>query len=91
MIFIVFLCSLYLFFGQIQCVEKLQEHFSWRVIDFEYASDKERKDAIQAQQYLPMNNLPVAIEVWRDKMFITVPRWRAGKYAPYKYRHLLIL
>lgn len=57
---------------------KLQEHFQWNAIDYEFPSEAMRIHALQTGRFKPENNLPVGIEIWRDKMFITVPRWREG-------------
>lgn len=81
MIWNLYLCSLLLFSVRVESkLQKLQELFAWNVLDFEYASDFDRVNAMQSQKYVPENNLPVGIEVWRDKLFISVPRWRAGRY-----------
>ncbi|CAH1154780.1 unnamed protein product [Phaedon cochleariae] len=60
------------------CTNKLQEHFQWNIIDFEYPSDEARLQAILTGRFKPENGLPVGIEVWNDKLFISVPRWKEG-------------
>ncbi|XP_052131309.1 protein yellow-like isoform X2 [Frankliniella occidentalis] len=59
-------------------VSKLQERFSWRSLDFAFPDERSRQVALQTGGFIPENNLPVGIEVWGDKLFVTVPRWRAG-------------
>lgn len=59
-------------------LEKLQVYYQWDVLDYTYPTLEERMDAIYVKKFIPENNLPIGIEVWRDKIFITVPRWREG-------------
>lgn len=69
--------------SQVLATIKLQEHFEWQSIDYEYPSDAARLQAIKTGRFIPENNLPVGIEVWADKLFVTVPRWRPGKTTHY--------
>lgn len=63
----------------VNATEVLFERFWWRELDFAYPSDGVRQSALATQRFVPENNLPVGIEVWNDKVFVTVPRWRQGK------------
>lgn len=58
--------------------KSLVERFRWRFVDYAWPSEDMRQDALARGFYQPQNNLPVGIEVWQDKMFISVPRWAAG-------------
>lgn len=57
----------------------LVERFRWRFVDYEFPSEEARYAAIAQGLYIPENNLPVGIELWQDKIFVSVPRWAAGK------------
>lgn len=57
---------------------KLTEKFSWRDLEFVWPTDDTRQDALLNGKYVPSNNLPLAFDVWRDKIFLTVPRWKTG-------------
>lgn len=57
---------------------KLQEHFEWNVLDFEYSSEGTRTQAVKTGRFIPENNLPVGMELWGDKLFVSVPRWKQG-------------
>lgn len=59
--------------------KNLVERFRWRFVDYAWPSKDMRQEALSRGLYQPQNNLPVGIEVWQDKMFISVPRWAAGK------------
>ncbi|KYN07654.1 Protein yellow, partial [Cyphomyrmex costatus] len=52
--------------------------YAWSTIDFEFDSIDARDNAIFEGDYIAENNLPLGLEVWRDKVFITLPKWRAG-------------
>jgi hypothetical protein len=55
--------------------------FQWRALDFEYPSEEIRQYAKFTKDFVPENNLPVGIEVWRNKLFVTVPRWEDGEFV----------
>ncbi|EEZ98347.1 yellow-y precursor [Tribolium castaneum] len=74
-----------LFLKSTLCTIKLQEQFSWSVLDYEYTDDIERTKAIATKRFVPENNLPVGIEVWNEKLFVTVPRWRVGVPSTLNY------
>lgn len=70
---------------QINCVYKLQEQFNWKILDFEFPSEEEKQQALRTGRYVPENGLPVGIEIWQDKLFVSVPRWKPGKHLFYSY------
>lgn len=67
-------------FDGTQSASKLRERFSWRSVDYAYPDDFTRQQAMLAGAFIPENNLPVGIEVWGNKIFVSVPRWRDGLY-----------
>lgn len=52
---------------------KLEEVLSWKQVDFAYP-DKETREKAIGKTYIPKNNLPLGLDRWNDKLFITVPR-----------------
>lgn len=56
----------------------LEEYLQWNILDFEYPNEYLRNQALLTGKYKPQNGLPVGIEIWEDKIFVTVPRWREG-------------
>ncbi|CAB0011979.1 unnamed protein product, partial [Nesidiocoris tenuis] len=54
---------------------QLMQKFAWRAIDYAFPSEAQRMQAMQDGFYIPENNLPVGIEIWKNKLFISVPRW----------------
>lgn len=57
----------------------LLERFFWRTLDYAYPDEASKTMAMMKGEYIPENALPVGIEIWRNKLFVTVPRWRNGK------------
>lgn len=53
---------------------KLQERFAWQELEYDWPSAEAKQQAIDSGVYIPANNLPLGMDVWRDKLFITVPR-----------------
>jgi len=68
---------------------KLEEVFHWKLVDFDYPDDISRSKSIESKKFIPENNLPLGLDVWKDKLFVTVPRWKSGipstlNYVPLK-------
>lgn len=53
---------------------KLKEKFKWREVSFAWPSEDAKVAALNSGKYIVHNNLPLGLERWRDKLFITVPR-----------------
>lgn len=53
---------------------KLQEKFRWKEVSYAWPSESAKEDAIKSGQYKSENNLPLGLDVWQNKIFITVPR-----------------
>ncbi|XP_065157296.1 protein yellow-like [Atheta coriaria] len=69
---------LLMFLGLAHGAYKLQEQFRWKALDYAYPTEEARRQAIMNGRFIPENNLPVGIEIWNNKLFVTVPRWMAG-------------
>jgi hypothetical protein len=64
---------------------KLEEVFHWNLVDFDYPDDTSRSKSIKSKQFIPENNLPLGLDVWKDKLFVTVPRWKPGVPSTLNY------
>jgi hypothetical protein len=75
-----FACAVLLvaFIGISNAQLKLQERYNWRQLDWVFPSLAVRDRLIASGDYVPTNGLPVGIERWQNKLFVTVPRWRNG-------------
>lgn len=58
---------------------KLEERYSWNQLDFVFPSQSMKDVALASGSYIPTNALPVGVEHWGNRLFVTVPRWRDGK------------
>lgn len=68
-----------------ECTMKLQELFAWNIVDYAYPNEQMRQRDIMTKRFVPENALPVGIEVWRNKLFVSVPRWMGGIPATLNY------
>lgn len=65
--------------------DRLREVYSWRQVDFAFPDQATREAAVASGEYVPANNLPLGLEVWRDRLFVTVPRWKTGVVSSLNY------
>lgn len=70
---------------QVFCLTNLQEKFKWKQVEFNWPSQDVRQQWIQDKKYMPENNLPLGLEVWGNKLFLTIPRWKKGVVASLNY------
>uniref|UniRef100_A0A1I8PA66 Protein yellow n=1 Tax=Stomoxys calcitrans TaxID=35570 RepID=A0A1I8PA66_STOCA len=64
---------------------KLEEKFHWKQLAFDWPSKEVENEALKSGQYVVENNLPLGVEKWSNKLFITVPRWKSGVAASLNY------
>lgn len=60
------------------CHEPFQVIFEWKSIDFQWPSDEERQYAVMHGDYIAANNILTTVKFWKDKMYLTIPRWKDG-------------
>lgn len=70
------------------CMDQLHIVYEWTQLDFQFPTLDDRHQAIGNGTFIPENNMPMGIEVYGDRMFITVPRWRNGMPASLTYINL---
>ncbi|CAH1995388.1 unnamed protein product [Acanthoscelides obtectus] len=56
------------------CLVQPQEVFSWKEMEFAWPSKEAMDEAVKSGEYIRENNLPLGIDRWKDKLFVTVPR-----------------
>lgn len=56
----------------------LREVVRWKQIEIEYPSEKARQIAIETGRFVAENNLPLGLHVFKDKIFVTLPKWKDG-------------
>ncbi|XP_037042211.1 protein yellow [Bradysia coprophila] len=69
----------------IQCNDNLRVAYQWNEIDFEYRSAQDREEAINERSFIPGHVVPVGLEVYKTRLFITLPRWKSGVPASLAY------
>lgn len=65
--------------------QRLSIAYEWSQIDFAYPSDADRQAAIASGAFVPANVLPVGLEAYDGRLFVTLPRWRSGVPASLAY------
>nr|CAI5841418.1 unnamed protein product [Callosobruchus analis] len=60
--------------GSASCLVEPQEMFAWKEMDFAWPSKEAEEEATKSGEYIRENNLPLGIDTWKDKLFVTVPR-----------------
>ncbi|ALC39395.1 yellow-b [Drosophila busckii] len=68
--------------------DNLRVAYEWREMDFKYESDDARWTAIESGAFKPANVIPFGIELHRQRLFVTLPRWRHGVPATLGYLDL---
>ncbi|VVC35640.1 Six-bladed beta-propeller, TolB-like,Major royal jelly protein/protein yellow [Cinara cedri] len=56
----------------------LKDRFTWNQIDIEYPDRESKRNALKTGKFIPINNLPLGLEIWKNKMFISLPQWKPG-------------
>ncbi|XP_028171087.1 protein yellow-like [Ostrinia furnacalis] len=59
--------------------------FAWKQIDYTWNSTVDRENALKDGSFVPDNNLPLGLARWKNKLFITVPRWKNGVVSSLNY------
>ncbi|KAG6442337.1 hypothetical protein O3G_MSEX002308 [Manduca sexta] len=52
--------------------------YKWKLVDYEFPSARLRRHAINTGKFVTQNVLPLGLEVWGSRVFVTVPSWRRG-------------
>nr|ADX87358.1 yellow-h3 [Heliconius melpomene] len=62
-------------FPQRNAIETL---YRWKQIDYVFPSPQSRRLAIQNGEFNQINVIPLGIERWQDRVFVSTPRWKKG-------------
>ncbi|XP_055626405.1 protein yellow [Toxorhynchites rutilus septentrionalis] len=62
----------------VSATQKLKERYNWKQMDFVFPNQRLKQQALASGDYVPTNGLPVGIERWENKLFVSVPRWKDG-------------
>ncbi|XP_050298512.1 protein yellow [Anthonomus grandis grandis] len=64
---------------------KLNISYQWKIVDFDFGSSEKRQAAIDDKSFIPENNIPMGLEVYKNRIFVTLPRWKFGVAASLAY------
>ncbi|XP_014224153.1 protein yellow-like [Trichogramma pretiosum] len=52
--------------------------YYWKTVDYEFDNDEDRRSLLYAGTFIPENNLPLGLEISKDRIFVSLPRWKKG-------------
>lgn len=55
-----------------------QVAFRWKIVDFVFRNSKQKANLVNSNKFIPENNLPLGIGVWRNRIFVSFPKWKTG-------------
>jgi hypothetical protein len=70
------------------CMDQLHIMYEWKQIDYQFQTEEARQQALDSKTFIPENNMPMGVEVYGDRLFVTVPRWRDGVPSSLNYVNL---
>lgn len=73
-----------IFVNDVKCNDNLRVAYEWKQIEFQYRNAIDRDNSL----HNPNNAIPVGLEVYKSRLFITLPRWREGVPASLAYLDL---
>lgn len=59
--------------------------FKWNLIDFKYEKPEDRQAAIENRTFIPANVIPVSLDLYENKIFLSLPRLKSGVPATLAY------
>ncbi|XP_060535469.1 protein yellow-like [Cylas formicarius] len=59
-------------------VEKFEVFRQWTLLNYTWRSQAEYKDALKTRRYVPQNNAPAGIKIYRNILYASVPKFREG-------------
>lgn len=59
--------------------------YSWNNVEYDFPITVNPDALTSDGEYIPENNVPLGMEIWEDKIFITVPRWKNGVASNLNY------
>ncbi|XP_075981681.1 dopaminechrome tautomerase-like [Anticarsia gemmatalis] len=70
-----------------QTASLIPPKFQWKTIDFAW-DGAQKEAAISSGRFIAANNMPTGLARWKDKLFITIPRWKTGIPSSLNYVYL---
>ncbi|CAB0042662.1 unnamed protein product [Trichogramma brassicae] len=64
--------------GWAQAHEPFSVRFQWNSVNYTWPSDDAYLIAESDESFIEKNNIISGIKLWKDKMYLTLPRWKPG-------------
>lgn len=64
---------------------KPEMRFAWNEVDFVWNTPADKENALKDKTFIPEHNLPLGLARWKNKLFVTVPRWKSGVASSLNY------
>lgn len=68
--------------------KNLELKFQWKTIDFDFEIAGKRQEAIDKQTFIPENVIPVGLDIYEERLFLSLPRLKHGVPATLAYINL---
>lgn len=52
--------------------------YYWNQLDYAFPTEEARRRAIENRTFIQENNLPLGLEIYKDRLFVTMPKWKTG-------------
>lgn len=52
--------------------------YEWFKLDYNWMDEMTKAQALSNRRFIPENNALAGIKTWRDRIFVTIPRWKEG-------------
>jgi len=52
--------------------------YEWFTLDYNWPDEMTKGQAISNRRFVPENNAIAGIKAWRDRVFVSIPRWKEG-------------
>ncbi|XP_032511479.2 protein yellow-like [Danaus plexippus] len=59
--------------------------FAWKQVDYAWDNPSQRETAVKDGVFVQENNIPLGLAKWKNKLFVTVPRWKNGVASSLNY------
>lgn len=64
---------------------KPELRFAWKQVDYAWDNPSQRETAVKDGVFVQENNIPLGLAKWKNKLFVTVPRWKNGVASSLNY------
>ena len=62
----------------VQANQNYRVIYQWNLIESEWQNLEDREKSLANGSYIPENNPITGIKLWKDNLYLTIPRWRNG-------------